>query len=133
MTARPLVRVAATGAVVVLAMIAALWWLSPTHDAGAVLAAFWNGSFGTASALFSGTLVRAIPLALIGAGLCDNLAFVAFNTGLSNTHTSIVTALASLFSAVTVLLAWAILRERLSIGQWAGVSVILIGVLLVSL
>jgi drug/metabolite transporter (DMT)-like permease len=66
------------------------------------------------------------------AGLCDNLAFVSFNTGLGSTYTSIVTALASLFGAVTILLAWVILRERLSFGQWAGVAVILVGVLLVS-
>ena len=39
----------------------------------------------------------------------------------------------SLFSAVTVLMAWVILRERLSRAQWAGVAVILFGVLLVSL
>jgi drug/metabolite transporter (DMT)-like permease len=77
-------------------------------------------------------LSRATWLLVIGAGLCDNTAFVAFNTGLGSAHTSIVTALASLFSAVTVLLAWVILRERLSVGQWAGVGVILVGVLLVS-
>jgi drug/metabolite transporter (DMT)-like permease len=77
-------------------------------------------------------LSRATWLLVIGAGLCDTMAFVAFNTGLGSAHTSIVTALASLFSAVTVLLAWVILRERLSIGQWAGVGVILVGVLLVS-
>jgi drug/metabolite transporter (DMT)-like permease len=70
---------------------------------------------------------------VIGAGLCDNMAFVAFNTGLGSAYTSIVTALASLFSAVTVLLAWVMLRERLSPGQWVGVTVILVGVLLVSL
>jgi uncharacterized membrane protein len=46
---------------------------------------------------------------------------------------SIVTALASIFSAVTVLLAWVFLRERLHVVQWAGVAGLLIGVLLVSL
>jgi drug/metabolite transporter (DMT)-like permease len=71
-------------------------------------------------------------LVLAGAAL-DTLAFVAFNLGIGSAYTSIVTALASLFSAVTVLLAWAILRERLAPVQWAGVAVILAGVLLVSL
>ena len=60
-------------------MIVALWWLSPTHDAAVVLSAFWRGSLGTQSALFSGTLVRAIPLALIATGLC-----VAFRAGVFN-------------------------------------------------
>jgi drug/metabolite transporter (DMT)-like permease len=71
-------------------------------------------------------------MVLAGAAL-DTLAFVAFNLGIASAYTSIVTALASLFSAVTVLLAWAILRERLAPAQWAGVAIILAGVLLVSL
>lgn len=73
-----------------------------------------------------------MALALTGAVL-DTLAFVAFNLGIGSAYTSVVTALASLFSAVTVLLAWAILRERLAPAQWAGVAAILAGVLLVSL
>jgi drug/metabolite transporter (DMT)-like permease len=70
---------------------------------------------------------------VIGVALLDTLAFVAFNLGLGTAYTSIVTALASLFSAVTILLAWGLLRERLAPGQWVGVGVILAGVLLVSL
>ena len=41
--------------------------------------AFWRGSVGTASAFFSGTLVRAIPLALIGVGIS-----IAFRAGVFN-------------------------------------------------
>lgn len=50
-------------------------------DVAQLLDAFWRGSVGTASAFFSGTLVRAIPLALIGVGI--SLAFRAgvFNIG----------------------------------------------------
>ena len=71
-------------------------------------------------------------LVVLGA-LLDTLAFIAFNMGLGSAYTTIVTALASLFSAVTVLLAWVFLRERLAPAQWAGVAVILCGVLLVSM
>jgi len=71
-------------------------------------------------------------LALLAA-LFDTLAFVAFNMGIGSAYTTIVTALASLFSAVTVLLAWVFLRERLSAGQWVGVLSILAGVLLVTI
>jgi drug/metabolite transporter (DMT)-like permease len=78
-------------------------------------------------------LSRTIWPWLFGASLLDTVAFLAFTSGIGSTYTSIVTALASLFSAVTVMLAWVILRERLSVGQWAGVGVILAGVLLVSL
>lgn len=70
---------AAGAGAVVLVVVVSLWWLSPTHDAGTVAAAFWHGSLGTSSALFSGTLVRAIPLALLGTGLC-----IAFRAGVFN-------------------------------------------------
>ena len=46
---------------------------------GQVLDAFWRGSLGTSSAFFSGTLVRAIPLALVGIGLS-----IAFRAGVFN-------------------------------------------------
>ena len=69
----------AVGAGTIVMGLAALSWLSPTHDAPAVAAAFWRGSLGTSSAFFSGTLVRAIPLALLGAGLC-----IAFRAGVFN-------------------------------------------------
>ncbi len=71
------------------------------------------------------------PLAL-GVAAADTLAWIAFLFGVRPEYTTIVTALASLFSAVTVLLAWALLRERLAPNQWVGVAVILLGVLLVS-
>jgi len=78
-------------------------------------------------------LTRGMAALVLAAAALDTLAFVAFNLGISSAYTSVVTALASLFSAVTVLLAWAILRERLAPMQWAGVAIILAGVLLVSL
>ncbi len=78
-------------------------------------------------------LTRGMAALVLASATLDTLAFVAFNLGIGSAYTSIVTALASLFSAVTVLLAWAILRERLAPTQWAGVAVILVGVLLVSL
>ena len=64
---------------ITLLVFGTLWWLSPTHDAAAVATAFWRGSVGTTSAFFSGTLVRAVPLALLGAGLC-----IAFRAGVFN-------------------------------------------------
>ena len=78
-------------------------------------------------------LTRGMAALVLAGAVLDTLAFVAFNLGIGSAYTSIVTALASLFSAVTVLLAWAILHERLAPAQWAGVAVILAGVLLVSL
>jgi ABC-type uncharacterized transport system permease subunit len=61
------------------ALLAALIALAPDNDLASVLAAFWRGSFGTWSSLISGTLVRAIPLAIVGAGLS-----IAFRAGVFN-------------------------------------------------
>lgn len=62
----------------VVALGGVLWWLSPTHDAAVIASAFWRGSLGTPSAFLS-TLVRAIPLAIIGSGLS-----IAFRAGVFN-------------------------------------------------
>lgn len=53
-------------------------WLQ-LADVAQLFDAFWRGSVGTASAFFSGTLVRAIPLAIIGVGVS-----IAFRAGVFN-------------------------------------------------
>lgn len=68
-----------------------------------------------------------------GAAGADTLAWVTFIYGTRTEYVTIVTALASLFSVVTILLAWSLLRERLAMNQWVGVAIILFGILLVSL
>jgi drug/metabolite transporter (DMT)-like permease len=74
-----------------------------------------------------------VPFArLAAAAALSTIAFIAFNLGLQSTYTTVVVTLASLASAVTVVLARAMLHERLSRGQWFGVALILLGVLLVS-
>ena len=70
---------------------------------------------------------------LMVAALLESAALAAVNLGLDATYTSTTTALTSLYSAVSVVLAWLILRERLTPAQWAGIAVILGGVFLVSL
>ncbi|MFQ3663441.1 MAG: DMT family transporter [Chloroflexaceae bacterium] len=75
---------------------------------------------------------RLLAMIVIASSL-DTLGFLAYNTGIATAYVSVVTALASIFSAVTVLLAWVLLRERLVRTQWAGVVAVLVGVLLVSL
>ena len=75
---------------------------------------------------------RIWPLTL-GVVATDTIAWIAFNVGVGSDYTTIVTALASLYSAVTVVLAWGLFRERLAPNQWTGVAVIFLGILLVSL
>lgn len=68
-----------------------------------------------------------------GVGILDTTAFVSNAVGLTTEQVSVVTVLASLFSAVTVLLAGIFLREKLQWSQWLGILTIFVGILLVSL
>ena len=70
---------------------------------------------------------------LAAVGLMDTAAFVSNNAGLHIGPVSVVSVLASLYGAVTVLLAWIFLRERLEISQWFGIAMIFVGIVLVSL
>jgi drug/metabolite transporter (DMT)-like permease len=68
-----------------------------------------------------------------GVGVFDTGAYLALNIGLTTDQVAVVSVLASLFTAVTVLLAWVFLRERPHASQWLGVFLIFVGVALVSL
>lgn len=70
---------------------------------------------------------------LLAVGVLDTAAFVANNAGLSTGQVSVVSVLASLYGAVTVLLSWIFLRERLERSQWLGIMLIFAGVVMVSL
>jgi len=70
---------------------------------------------------------------IAGIGVFDAGAFIASSLGLRTGHVAIVTVIGSLFSAVTVFLAWIILRERLERTQWLGIFLIFIGIVLVSI
>jgi drug/metabolite transporter (DMT)-like permease len=74
-----------------------------------------------------------IVLLAVGAAVADTAAWLTYIEGTRSSYATVVTALASLFSAVTVLLAWRFFRERLAAHQWAGIAVILLGILLVSI
>ncbi|GER87486.1 hypothetical protein KDW_16480 [Dictyobacter vulcani] len=70
---------------------------------------------------------------LLGTGFFDTLAYIAYTSGMQPGQISLVTMLSSLYSAVTVLLAWLFLRERLQRTQWLGILVIFVGIVLVNL
>ena len=69
---------------------------------------------------------------LAAVGFLDTAAFVANNAGLHTGQVSVVSVLASLYGAVTVLLAWIFLREKLERTQWLGIVLIFVGIVLVS-
>ena len=70
---------------------------------------------------------------LAAVGFLDTAAFVANNAGLHTGQVSVVSVLASLYGAVTVLLAWIFLREKLESSQWFGIALIFTGIVLVSI
>lgn len=68
---------------------------------------------------------------LVGVALFDTSAYVLYGMGLQVAESGIVAVLASLFSAVTVILAWLFIREKLAVNQWLGIVLILGGIALV--
>jgi drug/metabolite transporter (DMT)-like permease len=70
---------------------------------------------------------------ILSVTLMTNVAAICANLGLEVGPVGLVTVISSLFSAVTVLLAWLLLRERLAPHQWAGVVLALVGIVLVNL
>ena len=70
---------------------------------------------------------------LAAVGVMDTTAYVANNAGLHIGPVSVVSVLASLYGAVTVLLSWVFLRERLERSQWLGIALIFAGIICVSI
>ncbi len=85
---------------------------------------------------FGGPRVLGLPRplwpSLAAMGVLDSLAFIAFNVGILQGNVAIVGTLSGLFSAVTVGLARAVLRERLTRPQLLGVAAIFAGVVLIA-
>ncbi len=69
---------------------------------------------------------------LLGIGVLDTGAFVLNNRGLQLEQVSVVSVLASLYAAVTVILAAVFLREHPSRWQWCGIIAIFAGIGLIS-
>lgn len=123
-------RWAPAAVVAVLVLAVALVAVAVPADATRVIEAFWRGSLGTRSGLFSGTLVRAVPLILVGVGIA-----IAFRAGVLNiggegqfllgavAATSIALHLppALHFAGVLLALAGAVIAG----GAWAGIAAFL--------
>src|ERR1700730_11531178 len=81
------------------------------------------------------SLPRKDPAVLwvLSMGFLDTGAFVLNNLGMRLEQVSVVSVLASLYGAVTVLLSAVVLRERMSGWQWLAIVAIFAGIALVSL
>ncbi len=75
---------------------------------------------------------RGMVWMLTAMGALDVGAYLSNNFGMEFRHVSIVTVIASLYAAVTVLLAAVVLREKLKGKQWVGVALIFAGVVILS-
>lgn len=71
----------AAGAVILGLIILTLGLEAAGYDAPAALAALWSGAFGSWYAFTSATLVRSVPLILIGLGIAIAFRAGAFNIG----------------------------------------------------
>jgi len=68
----------------------------------------------------------------LGIGLLDTGAYILNNQGMLLEQISVVSVLASLYGAVTVGLAAAFLKEKVSRLQWLGIAAIFTGIVLIS-
>jgi drug/metabolite transporter (DMT)-like permease len=73
-----------------------------------------------------------VSLWLLGMGVLDTGAFVLNNLGMELEQVSVVSVLASLYGAVTVLLSTVVLHEKMSRWQWLGIIAIFAGIALIS-
>ena len=75
---------------------------------------------------------RADAATIIGAGVLDMAANALYLLGVRRGLLSLVAVLSSLYPAATVLLAWLVLRERITRAQSAGLAVAAAGVALIA-
>lgn len=80
----------------------------------------------------AGGTASKIWLYALAVAVSDSFAWLALLAGYQTRDTTVVTALASLFSVVTVVLAAVLLRERLNRPQWGGILAVFVGIGLVS-
>jgi drug/metabolite transporter (DMT)-like permease len=121
-----------------------LFWLLGTRVVPAVgfAATVWmirlTSSVVTAGVVLAGrrplTPPRETPIVglVLSMGVLDTGAFILNNLGMQLEQVSVVSVLASLYGAVTVLCAAIFLRERLTRWQWLGIVAIFAGIALIS-
>jgi general nucleoside transport system permease protein len=100
------------------------------HDVVDIATAFWNGSIGTRTALVSGTLVRWVPLALIGVGLSIAFRAGVFNIGgegqfMAGAIGATVAALAMPRLPPIIAITMALVASAVAGAFWAGIAAVL--------
>ena len=103
---------------------------------GSPLSTLFGARVGSLTLLFALAVVRQAPLRLAGRslaavaaiGLCDVAANALFALASGHGLLALVSVLGSLYPVMTVLLAYALLHERLTRAQIAGIGIALAGV-----
>ena len=96
-------------------------------NAGRELGWFWNRE-----ALQTRPSHRHYALKVIGACTCIFLALVLLYVAISRLTTGVAVTIFFIHPAITVLLAWAILGERIQLGQLGWIGLVLVGLVLTS-
>ena len=78
-----------------------------------------------------GTFPRYFVLIVV-IGIVDTLGNITYNLGILGGAVSVVSTISGLFSAITVLLAFVVLKERLVVHQTVGLLAILVGVSIIA-
>jgi drug/metabolite transporter (DMT)-like permease len=117
--------------------VAAAQYAKPIYgELQTVWMARWVSWLASAIVLAWGRFSPRIPIcwwpALILQGLLDAGAYLALLAGSHGEGNEITAVVASTFSAVTVLLAWIILRETMTWRRWTGIAFIISGVAVLS-
>ncbi len=127
------------------ALLAALWtilWYLFVNGKDWLAYATYMFAFMTL-AVFVYAWLRRLPLKVGGGsiwlfvaliGVCETVAYLAITLGYGATSlTSVVTVLSGGFSLPTIILAYLLLKERITLVQWVGCLAIIAGVMLLPL
>lgn len=108
------------------------------------------GAFGASAAVYASCVVLGIPLALLTrqslalpprgswnlvviTGLAETVGFVAIALGRRYAPITVVAPVSSLAATITVIYAWAVLRQRQSVSSLAGGVLVCVGVVVLAL
>ncbi len=104
--------------------------MTAPHDISEIALAFWNGSLGARSAVLSGTLVRMVPLALIGTGLAISFRAGVFNIGgegqfLVGAIAATIVGLAARHAPSLLAIVAVLVASALAGALWAAIAAVL--------
>jgi drug/metabolite transporter (DMT)-like permease len=108
-------------------------WLGPIFLARGFATLFLVAHLATTDGLRSWPLPRNLLPVMIGLALLDTSGYVFFNIGVRHAATSVVATASAPYAVVPILMGVSLLRERPTPTQWAGVALVLGGLVLLGI